>query len=226
MSLETALDKLHIRVTDNRFLQLFTVFTRILLAIGFIPPSLIKIVNRPFTVLPDSDPVGHYFNALYQTGFYYQFIGWVQLIAALLLLFPPTAHLGALMFFGIILNIAVLTFSVGFQGTVYITALMLLAATYLVCWEYDRLKPLVFIGRKKKSKNDIYEFLWLPVVGAAGSVGMACFLAYYGVANLDRQFMPFLIFSIFAGLVFGLACAIHHRYMKTGKLSYSEDTID
>ncbi len=82
MTLEKTLDKFHITVTRNRWLQLFTAFTRLLLAFGFIPPSIKKIFGQPFTILPDSNPVGHYFNALYQTGFYYEFIGWVQLFAA------------------------------------------------------------------------------------------------------------------------------------------------
>lgn len=84
---EATLDNLHAKVTSSKLAQLFTAFTRILLAVGFIPPSIVKILGKQFTVLPDSNPVGHYFNALYQTGFYYEFIGWVQLTAAVLLLF-------------------------------------------------------------------------------------------------------------------------------------------
>lgn len=76
MSLERTFDSIHSYVIQNKFFQILTVFTRLILAVGFIPPSIIKILNIPFTVLPDSHPVGHYFNALYQTGFYYQFIGW------------------------------------------------------------------------------------------------------------------------------------------------------
>src|SRR5690349_22638840 len=124
MSIQTTLDKIHSRITSSRWLQIFTAFTRCLLAVGFIPPSLPKILHKPFTVLPDSNPVGHYFNALYDTGFYYEFIGWAQLTAALLLLFPRTAHLGALMFLPIIVNVAVLTTSVGFKGTWILTILM------------------------------------------------------------------------------------------------------
>ena len=43
------------------------------------------------------------------------------IIAAVLLLFPRTAHIGALLFLPIIANIAVLTSSVGFKGTKTIT---------------------------------------------------------------------------------------------------------
>src|SRR5687768_5310200 len=141
MKLEYILDGLHITMTRRWWLQLFTAFTRILLGVGFMPPSIIKILHQPFTILPDSNPVGHYFNALYHTGFYYEFIGWGQLTAALLLLFPRTAHLGALMFLPIITNIAVLTASVGFAGTWVITILMCFAGIWLTVWEFDRIKP-------------------------------------------------------------------------------------
>jgi hypothetical protein len=213
MSIEKTLDNIHATVTKNRWLQLFTAFTRILLAVGFIPPSIPKILHKPFTVLPDTNPVGHYFNALYQTGFYYEFIGWAQLIAAVLLLFPRTAHIGALMFLPIIANIAVLTSSVGFIGTDIITALMLLASVYLVAWEYDRLKPLLFFDRQRRAQVFKYEFVWLPLLFAAGGAFAASFFAYFGVGNLHKYFPSALLFLSVAGFVFGLVLAVHHRFM-------------
>jgi hypothetical protein len=218
MNLENALDKIHASVVQNTWLQLFTVFTRVILAVGFIPPSIKKILHQPFTVLPDSNPVGHYFNALYHTGFYYEFLGWGQIIAAILLLFPRTAHIGAMMFFPIILNIAVLTSSVGFVGTNYLTALMLLASTYLVCWEYDRLKPFIFFGREGKSQFMKLEFLWLPGLFALGGAAVASFLAYSEVSNIQRRFVTVLLLMTAGGFVFGLVCAAHHKFMKVGAL--------
>src|SRR5215213_7579916 len=190
MKLEAFFDYLHARLTSNKFLQIFTAFTRILLFIGFTPPSIKKILHQPFTSLPDSNPVGHYFNALLNTGFYYEFLGWGQLIAALLLLFPRTAHLGALAFFPIILNIAVLTSSVGFVGTNYITAMMLVAASYLVCWDYDRLKAILFAKRAEKSHFFKLEFLWLPASLALGGFALTSFFAFFHVANLHQRFLP------------------------------------
>ena len=218
MALEKTLDKMHASLTANKWLQIFTAFVRVLLAIGFIPPSIKKILGQPFTILPDSNPVGHYFNALYQTGFYYEFLGWGQLIAALLLLFPRTAHLGALAFFPIILNIAVLTSSVGFAGTNYITAMMLLAATYLVCWDYDRLKAILFSKRAQKSHFFKLEFAWLPASLALGGFALASVFAFFHVGNLHQRFLPVALMTTIAGFVFGLICAAHHRFMKTGKL--------
>ena len=78
---------------------------------------------------PES-PIGYFFEALYQTGFYWRFIGMAQLVAALLLLIPRTATLGALVYFPIILNIYVITVSLHFQGTPYLTGLMLPGCIY------------------------------------------------------------------------------------------------
>lgn len=225
MKLENTLDSIHGSVIKMPVLQVFTAFTRLLLGIGFIPPSIIKILHKPFTALPDSNPVGHYFNALYETGFYYEFLGWGQLIAALLLLFPRTAHLGALMFLPIILNIAVLTTSVGFKGTWVITIAMSLAALYLVAWDYDRWKAIMFGNRRGAAYFLKYEFVWLPVLFALGGLGAAgCFFAL-GVANLHQK--PAFLFSTLAalGLVFGLFVAAHHRFMKTGALEKSGESL-
>jgi len=222
MKLETVLDNLHAKVTSNKFLQIFTAFTRILLFVGFTPPSIIKIVNKPFTVLPDSHPVGHYFNALYQTGFYYQFIGWAQLLAAVLLLFPRTAHLGALMFFPIIVNIAVLTTSVGFQGTWVITILMSFAAAYLVAWDYDRLKPILFAKRVEKASFMKYEFIWLPLLFGFGGLILGVIWYLLGLGNF-RNYINISLILAALSLVFGAIVALHHRFMKSGALEKSNE---
>jgi hypothetical protein len=222
MKLETALDNLHARMTSSKILQILTAFTRILLFIGFTPPSIKKILHQPFTSLPDSNPVGHYFNALLGTGFYYEFIGWGQLSAAVLLLFPRTAHLGALMFFPIILNIAVLTNAVGFAGTWLLTIFMTLAATWLVAWDYDRLKPILFGKRLKKSDFMKYEFLWLPVLFAIGGIVLSIFAWFMRIGNAENYFNVSVFLAVGA-LVFGFFVALHHRFMKSGELEKSRE---
>ena len=137
-----SLDQLHARVKKNRLLKIFTVFTRILLALAFLPSGLTKVLGNRFTVLAIDDPVGFFFEALYRTGFYWRFLGICQLTVALLLVIPRTAILGALAYFPLILNIFVITVSMGFTGTPVITGLMLLASIYLLCWDYDKLKKI------------------------------------------------------------------------------------
>jgi hypothetical protein len=224
MSIEKTLDSIHQRVKYNRWLQLFTVFTRCLLGFGFIPPSIPKILHKPFTVLPDSNPVGHYFNALYDTGFYYEFIGWSQIVAATLLLIPRTAQIGALMFLPIIANIAVLTCSVGFKGTWLITILMCLAATYLVAWEYDRIKPIVFYGPEEKPKGFSRQSIIIPGFFAAGGIAMAFLWKLIGLGNFSSYAKVGVVLTIF-GFLFGIVVSLHYRFMPVGDLKRTSENI-
>lgn len=216
MGLEKTLDRAHAAVAGNKGMQVFTAFTRVLLAIGFIPPSIPKILHQPFTSLPETNPVGDFFGALYRTGFYYEFIGWGQLLAALLLLFPRTAHLGALLFLPIIANIAVLTFSVGFRGTVYVTALMLVAVLYLVAWEYDRWKPILFRDRAQPTEGSKRLLVVLPILFGVGGALVAGVFVAFGVANLHQRAVPVVAGLSMAGVVFGAICVVHHRFMRVG----------
>lgn len=100
-------------------------------------------MGQPFTVIPVSDPIGYFFGALLKTGTYSQFIGAAQLLAGLLILIPRTAAAGAILYLCIITNIFVLTLSLDFGGTPVITGLMLLAALYLLAWEYPRWRSLL-----------------------------------------------------------------------------------
>jgi uncharacterized membrane protein YphA (DoxX/SURF4 family) len=147
MAIATTLDRLHGQVKQNRWMRYFAVFNRIALAMGFLPSGYVKIAGERFTDLSNNHPMGHYLEALYHTGYYYTFIGVAQMTAALLLLIPRTATLGALLYFPIILNITILSFSVRFDGSLLSAPLMVLANLYLLCWDYDRLKYIVPLGR-------------------------------------------------------------------------------
>jgi len=215
MSLESALDKVHSKIVADRRLQIFTAATRLLLAIGFIPPSIPKILHKPFTLLPESNPVGAYFGALYRTGFYYEFIGWSQIIAAVLLLYPRTSHLGAMMFLPIIANIAILTISVGFKGTWLVTSMMFLAALYLVCWDYDKWKSIFWKKREVSARLFPKEFVLLPVVFAAAGIAVSAAAYAINLSNLRAASWKLPVALAVAGGVFGLLTAIHHRMMKT-----------
>jgi uncharacterized membrane protein YphA (DoxX/SURF4 family) len=142
LQLEKRLDATHAWARHCPLLQRFTVFTRLLLGIGFIAPGLTKLLGNRFTLLSIDSPVGFFFEALYRTGFYWRFIGFAQVLASLLVLIPRTATLGAVCFFPLILNIFIITVSMNFAGTPFVTGLMLLANLYLLCWDYHKLKPL------------------------------------------------------------------------------------
>lgn len=137
------LDRLHARVRASGLLYRFTLATRILLAVGFIPTGMVKVLGRRFTVMDPATDVGGFFETLYQSGPYWRFIGATQVLAGILMLIPRTATLGAVLFAPVISSIFVITLSYDFQGTPVVTGLMLLATVYLLCWDWHRVRPLL-----------------------------------------------------------------------------------
>lgn len=145
------LEEIYYEAKADSWFKRFAVFCRIALAASFLPAGFVKIMGERFAAgLPHNNPLGHYFDALHLTGYYYTFIGIVQVITAILLLIPRTALLGALMYFPIIINICVLTYATRFAGTRIVT-IMVLASLFLLIWDYDRLK---YILPFKQGKTD------------------------------------------------------------------------
>lgn len=133
-------ERFHGWTRQQTWIARFAWFTRILLALGFTPSGWTKVTGNRFTSLGTDNPVGFFFEALFRTGFYWNFLGIAQLTCALLLLFPRTTLIGAICYFPIILNIFLITISMDFRGTPIITGAMLLANVFLLLWDYDRLK--------------------------------------------------------------------------------------
>jgi len=167
------------------------------LAAGFIPSGTVKVTGERFTGLPANHPLGHYFDALYLTGFYYTFIGVGQLTVALLLLIPRTALLGAILYFPIILNICVLAYATRFEGT-RITTLMVLANLYLLCWDYARLKYVLPFGSssdvgKTPNQKMSRKFPWVffggvvAVVAAVIIITLLCTTSGLAILNSSAR---------------------------------------
>lgn len=140
MRISETLDAFHAKAVSNRWMRYFTTFTRFALIAGFLPPGYVKIIGERFTDLHNNQPMGHYLEALHHTGYYYTFVGYAQILAALLLLIPSTVVLGVLIYLPIILNICILSLAVRFEGSLLTAPPMVVACIYLLCWNYDRIK--------------------------------------------------------------------------------------
>ncbi len=206
---------IHRKMRQSKHFGRLTALTRVLLAIAFLEPGLRKILGEPFTVLPVTDPVGYFFDAFFQAGAFYSFVGWGQVIAALLLLHPRTATLGAVMYMPIITNIAVITVAIGFEGTWVITILMALGCVYLLAWDYDRLRQIlpvrprgstVFSADEYRFQAGIWAVLGMLVYGLGAIVNLANFWSRIG-------YVGFLIAAV-GGVLFGIAVAWHLRQLR------------
>jgi hypothetical protein len=70
-----AIDRLHAWALSQPALRVLTILTRVLLALAFVPSGLVKILGRPFTTLPVTDPVGFFFAGFFSAPAVYRFVG-------------------------------------------------------------------------------------------------------------------------------------------------------
>jgi hypothetical protein len=152
------LDQYYLYVKSNRWYWLFSIFCRLSLAFAFIVAGFVKIIGERFASgLSVLHPMGAYLEALHHTGFYYTFIGYAQVAAAILLVIPRTVFLGALIYFPIILNICVLSIAVRFEGSLVTAPLMVLANLFLLMWHFDKLQFLLPIKARIELLHPIHN---------------------------------------------------------------------
>jgi len=188
-------------ISRNRFAQVFIVYVRYLIGFAFVVPSLIKIKGERFTAKSgESEPFGsafHFFETMFQSGFYWQFIGLGQLIAGALLMTQRYAKLGALIYLPIIVNITVIVWSIEFGiGTPVITTLILLANLLLIVWDYQTYKVLINLPLEKTSyriiENDPF-WVKLGIVFLAITCLASFFNRHLAIALLIPFTLVFLI---------------------------------
>lgn len=160
------------------WMQIFIIYLRYLIGFAFIFASLIKIQGLRFTTESGAEnPINsawHFFETLYESGLYWRFLGFAQLITGTLLVTQRFAKLGAVLFLPVIANIFVITISYDFRGTPIITGLMLISTLLLLYWDWDSLKVLInktpTNSTKKRLEHDIiwkylgFSFLIITVL--------------------------------------------------------------
>ena len=137
------LDALNARVMQHPAAARLTLMCRILLAVAFIPTGTVKLMGERFTSIGVNTSVGAFFEAMYQTGGYWRFLGLSQVLAGALLLISATSFYGAVLFLPILVNVVVITIALEFTGTPMIAELMLLANLWLLAWDWPRWRAVL-----------------------------------------------------------------------------------
>jgi hypothetical protein len=146
--------------------QLLVIYLRYLVGGAFLFASFIKIKGLRFTTNSGAlEPIQsnwHFFETLYQSGMYWQFLGWGQLIAGGLLMTQRFAFLGALVFLPILTNVFVITISYNFGNTPIITGLMLLSNLFLLVWDWNKTRVLINLPLQEDKPNRIENnIIWV-----------------------------------------------------------------
>lgn len=163
------------------FLQIFTIYLRYLIGGSFVIAAFGMgkfdnqelLISGPGTPIEKLEPLQQFFRVMATSGLYWNFIGWSQVVAGVLLMTQRFAKLGAALFFGMILNIFIITISYNFKGTPIVTGLMLLAATYLIVWDFSSFQ---FMFRKPTPSRTETQKLHIADRAYWSVVGLLMFL--------------------------------------------------
>lgn len=210
------------KIIDNlrqkKWATIFIIYLRYLIGGAFVFSSIVKIQGHRFTTDNSStapiDTPWHLFETLYQSGLYWHFLGWSQLIAGLLLMTQKYATLGALVFFPITINIFVITISYYFAGTPIITGLLLLANILLLLWDHKKLSPILEIDQSKiehySSDTIAKDVLWI-YLGVLLFVTTVAYIIIY-----DRNPLQWFLLCFVLGLAGLIYYNIRQRQKNNG----------
>lgn len=165
------------KIRNIAILQFFTVYLRFLIGASFIFAAIGmgKLNNSNSSFGSESFPIDEstpgmilFFKVMFESGLYWKFIGWTQIIAGVLLMTQRFAKVGALIFFGLILNIFIITVSYNFKGTPIITGLLLLSIIFLLIWDAKSflflfLKEGILENQNLKIENSNF-WIWLGIL--------------------------------------------------------------
>ncbi len=162
------------------------------------------------------DSAWHYFETMYRSGIYWQFVGWGQFLTGMVLMTQRYATLGAVMLLPISANIFVITISYAFNGTPFITGLILLGNIFLLLWDLPRL--LIAFGAAQP--NEIYKApVYLPYFSQPlwTGLGILIFLTTVGLvlSPIKNTMLIWLCACLAEGLI-GLIISL--RFTRSSKI--------
>ncbi|MBA2539447.1 MAG: hypothetical protein H0V17_07430 [Deltaproteobacteria bacterium] len=164
-----------------RWINVAVVILRILIAFAFVPAALKKVLDQPFT-----DPANHgtfhdFLHAFHATGWFYTFVGVMQLVAAALLFTQRFALIGALIALPMLSAISVFCWSTGVVVTSVVATLMWLGTIGLIGWDVDKWKGVL----ARDGETVTSEPTSLPIdLRLWAKCGWAILILYIGTALL------------------------------------------
>ena len=131
------------RAHECRGIYISAIVLRMMIGFAFIPAGLKKLLGQPFTDPTNTGVFHEFLHAFHATGRFYQFVGALQLTAAVLLITQRHATLGAALIAPILVAIFVFCWSTGVVPTAIVVTLMSLGLLALILWDIQRWKALL-----------------------------------------------------------------------------------
>ena len=203
--------------------NLAVVGTRIFLGFVFFTAGMGKLTHGhyfPLTMFPMSLAE---ILAPYGLSLWGEFVAWSQVVIGFLLMSQRFATLGAIMSLPLILNIFVITVSLGFKGTPYLNAFLIALNLFLLAADYHKLKFLFLDDVSEYRAVRLRRKFWQADLLWVFALALCLFAGSFHEFNRPLTFT----FS-FAGIAVMLACGALELYLrrKRRKVATTKDEKD
>ena len=128
---------------EKLFVKIFYWGVRAGMGLTFVLSGIRKLPGLKFTELPIDNPVGAFFNAMHETGFYWNFIGYFQIVVGILIFFNRFVVVSSLLMMPVTINIFLVSIALHMTGTPIITSAMLLGNLFLLIWHFKNYETLL-----------------------------------------------------------------------------------
>ncbi len=115
---------------------------RFLIGFAFVPAALKKVLDQPFTAPTNHGPFHDFLHGFHATGWFYAFVGVMQLVAAVLLCTQRFATLGAAIALPILTAITAFCWSTDVPVTATVATLMWLGTVGLLVWDLAKWRAI------------------------------------------------------------------------------------
>ncbi len=193
----------------------FTIGSKVLLAVAFIPTGMVKVLGMRFSTMGTEYEAGAFFEMLYQSGYYWQFLGAAQVIAGLFILFERTAAFGSVMFLAIISNIYFITISYEFADTSFVAFGMLLASIWVALWNWHKIRYLFidsllpFIDSTNLTLSTIEKFVYF-----SGLVAGLIVFSFLRVSIISMPLFYFVLLLMVLSFIMAVVLGVINRKRK------------
>jgi len=179
------IEKLVAKARRNRRANIFIFVLRIFLGFAFIPAGLKKLLGQPFTDPGNTGTFHEFLHAFHDTGLFYRSVGFIQLIAAVLLMTQYYSTIGALIMMPITAVIFVFCWSTMVVPTATVVTLMLLGVSLLLLWDLQIWKHVLQSASLQSKGGEV-----TPLAGDIklwSLCGWAILVLYFGHTALTGE---------------------------------------
>jgi uncharacterized membrane protein YphA (DoxX/SURF4 family) len=173
-----------LRLRQRRWANVFVVLLRIFIGFAFVPAGLKKLLGQPFTDPGNTGVFHEFLHAFHASGYFYELVGILQLVAAVLLCSQRFATAGALVALPIFTAIMAFCWSTAVYPTAIVVTLIVSGLVGLLVWDFQKWRG-VFAADDRHVTMEITPLAAVIDLSLWRNCGLGILAFYLGVCALS-----------------------------------------